>query len=380
MRTLSIVPAFLTMVLQSACTASAHNGVDLHRSGTYYSGRWMYQYRVTAPGTPAEHRFGRLYYDNRPLDRSPRDALLETPWGMMQYHGPDPGQGGRPSGNFGWLPLQATTPVQLAQNVGERAATSTPSAPPATNTVTRQRCVNHAQCSQACSNRCPENIYGCCVDGNLGQCDVARGECFCLRGTGFCAQCPACNGPDQYCDGFTHTCVTRTQFSSTQQDNSDDEQEDEQDAEDVHECCDNEHPPETHPNDEPAQSTSAATAPSGRPDGGTASGTGPVANAVQIRDILAHPDQYVGGPVVIRARWCGWGCHEITPHGQHPGITRSDRSVEDGTGAIYVVGAHVEFERGCRVEPFGSIPPRRRCRVTVRGIVRRHNGAVYIGR
>ena len=67
-------------------------------------------------------------------------------------------------------------------------------------------CTNHAQCSRACSANCPPNIYGCCVNGNLGQCDTTTGKCYCAYNASFCAGCPPCDYTKEYCDGYTKKC------------------------------------------------------------------------------------------------------------------------------------------------------------------------------
>lgn len=67
-------------------------------------------------------------------------------------------------------------------------------------------CTNHAQCSQACSANCPPYTYGCCVNGNLGQCDTRRNKCFCQYNSEFCTGCPPCDYTEEYCDGYTKTC------------------------------------------------------------------------------------------------------------------------------------------------------------------------------
>jgi hypothetical protein len=67
-------------------------------------------------------------------------------------------------------------------------------------------CTNHAQCSQACSVNCPPNVYGCCVNGNLGQCNSVTHKCYCAYNASFCVGCPPCDYTKEYCDGYTKTC------------------------------------------------------------------------------------------------------------------------------------------------------------------------------
>jgi hypothetical protein len=66
-------------------------------------------------------------------------------------------------------------------------------------------CTNHAQCAKACSNNCPSSGYGCCVDGDLGQCNTKINECYCLEETSYCSSCPDCES-DEYCDGDYNIC------------------------------------------------------------------------------------------------------------------------------------------------------------------------------
>jgi hypothetical protein len=49
-------------------------------------------------------------------------------------------------------------------------------------------CVNHAQCSQACSSLCPADVYGCCFGCMLGQCQ--GGQCKCVDATTYCSSSP----------------------------------------------------------------------------------------------------------------------------------------------------------------------------------------------
>ena len=70
-------------------------------------------------------------------------------------------------------------------------------------------CINHDECSQACSANCPPYIYGCCVNGNLGQCNSATHKCYCAYNANFCAGCPPCDYTKEYCDGFTKRCEPR---------------------------------------------------------------------------------------------------------------------------------------------------------------------------
>lgn len=88
------------------------------------------------------------------------------------------------------------------------------------NTVylyTPMQCTNHAQCSKACSKLCPSNVYGCCVNGNLGQCDTRTGQCFCSVNSSFCKSCPTCDYTYQYCDGFSKTCKRSYEIISTEE-------------------------------------------------------------------------------------------------------------------------------------------------------------------
>jgi hypothetical protein len=66
-------------------------------------------------------------------------------------------------------------------------------------------CTNHAQCAKACSNICPSGGYGCCVDGDLGQCNTKLNECYCSQETAYCSSCPDCDD-DQYCNRAYNVC------------------------------------------------------------------------------------------------------------------------------------------------------------------------------
>jgi hypothetical protein len=57
-----------------------------------------------------------------------------------------------------------------------------------TTSYTVQPCVNHDECSQACTSLCPVGVYGCCFGCMLGQCQ--SGSCVCVDGTSYCADYP----------------------------------------------------------------------------------------------------------------------------------------------------------------------------------------------
>jgi len=59
-------------------------------------------------------------------------------------------------------------------------------------------CTNHGQCSQACSDTCSLGEYGCCVDGDLGQCDVDSGYCYCAEDVALCTECREDDGGTNY--------------------------------------------------------------------------------------------------------------------------------------------------------------------------------------
>jgi hypothetical protein len=67
-------------------------------------------------------------------------------------------------------------------------------------------CASHYECSQACSISCPPYTYGCCVNGNIGQCNSRTNQCFCQYSSSFCSGCPPCDYTKEYCDGITKTC------------------------------------------------------------------------------------------------------------------------------------------------------------------------------
>jgi hypothetical protein len=75
-------------------------------------------------------------------------------------------------------------------------------------------CSNHAECSQACTNLCPENVYGCCDGCMLGQC--IAGTCQCVDATTYCSGTPNYQvGPGCGITTTTTTISTTTTSSST---------------------------------------------------------------------------------------------------------------------------------------------------------------------
>ncbi len=73
--------------------------------------------------------------------------------------------------------------------------------------------------------------------------------------------------------------------------------------------------------------------------------------AIPIRELLAHPDAYLGREVVVVAYYRGWDLFGEV--GAGPPLTRSDVAVADASGAIYIVPAGPEsFARMPSVLPF----------------------------
>jgi len=92
---------------QSGPTPSA-KAVDTKASGTYVSGPWAYDYRISAIGTRSERRAGILSYGGKVLDADfarPLDRI-RTPWGMMQFR--------RSQYDQGWLlKLTYDRPIEM---------------------------------------------------------------------------------------------------------------------------------------------------------------------------------------------------------------------------------------------------------------------------
>ncbi|MEM5878872.1 MAG: hypothetical protein QXU74_00035 [Candidatus Aenigmatarchaeota archaeon] len=51
-----------------------------------------------------------------------------------------------------------------------------------------QSCSNHADCSKACTDKCPALAYGCCYGCKLGQC--INGKCQCVDAVSYCSGTP----------------------------------------------------------------------------------------------------------------------------------------------------------------------------------------------
>ncbi len=79
--------------------AEAANALDLSKPGAYERPPWKCKFDIRAAGTRSESRFGELTYSGKPIAGAERLDRIRTPWGMMQYFGPD-----RPQfGPGGWL-------------------------------------------------------------------------------------------------------------------------------------------------------------------------------------------------------------------------------------------------------------------------------------
>jgi hypothetical protein len=89
-------------------------------------------------------------------------------------------------------------------------------------------------------------------------------------------------------------------------------------------------------------------------------------DAVNIRDLLESPDEYLDKEVVVSGQFQGWSGVDASPP-----LTRSDWVIKDDTGAIYVSGP---FPPGCNPPNRGMGMP-----VTVKGILKASpKGTLYI--
>jgi len=52
-----------------------------------------------------------------------------------------------------------------------------------------ERCIDHNDCSQACSTQCPYGVFGCCDGCMIGQC--VDGQCACQESQNYCGNTPA---------------------------------------------------------------------------------------------------------------------------------------------------------------------------------------------
>lgn len=85
---------------QSTPPASDAAGmIDLSKPGAYERPPWKYKYDIRAAGTRSESRFGALTYGGKPIGGAERLDRIRTPWGVMQYFGPEQPQ----FGAGGWL-------------------------------------------------------------------------------------------------------------------------------------------------------------------------------------------------------------------------------------------------------------------------------------
>ncbi|MDY7011124.1 MAG: protease inhibitor I42 family protein [Planctomycetota bacterium] len=78
--------------------------IDTRKDGTYTSGKWKYQYTISAVGTRSERRFSWLTYDGNQIAGVEMWDRIKTPWGMMRYY--------QMSYVRGWMPeLTGGTPI-----------------------------------------------------------------------------------------------------------------------------------------------------------------------------------------------------------------------------------------------------------------------------
>ncbi len=84
--------------------------VQLDKTRTYVWQQWKYDFRLSAPGTRSEGRWGRLYYAGKELPPAETNDYYETPWGKLYWVG-------MPEfiwGDHGWMPR----PNPLAERQG----------------------------------------------------------------------------------------------------------------------------------------------------------------------------------------------------------------------------------------------------------------------
>ena len=89
--------------------------IDVNRTATYTSGPWRYRFRISAPGTRSEGRFGELRHGGKPVPAAENVGdFYVTPWGKIYWVG-------MPAvrwGNHGWMPTApAKTGTQLPEPV-----------------------------------------------------------------------------------------------------------------------------------------------------------------------------------------------------------------------------------------------------------------------
>lgn len=88
------------------------------------------------------------------------------------------------------LPPCSTNTKSTGSTSDENQRVGTQSCSPVTgnmlSTTTTAGCINHAQCSQACTSDCPQSVYGCCSGCNIGHCNLQTGQCYCSSSAYYC--------------------------------------------------------------------------------------------------------------------------------------------------------------------------------------------------
>ena len=58
-------------------------------------------------------------------------------------------------------------------------------------------------------------------------------------------------------------------------------------------------------------------------------------NFISIKKLIEDCREFTGKSIVLKAKYLGWNCPQTC---KHPGLTRSDTCIEDGSGCIYLYG------------------------------------------
>jgi len=94
--------------------------IRLDRSHTYVWQQWKYEFKITAPGTRSEGRWGTLYFAGRQLPPAEINDYYETPWGKIYWVGtPDVRWG-----DHAWMPRPKPGSDRRPRRLAPPAATA----------------------------------------------------------------------------------------------------------------------------------------------------------------------------------------------------------------------------------------------------------------
>jgi len=85
----ALLASFAATGLHAAASASASKVVFPKKGETSVQGDWKLKISIRNKGTKSEGTSGELFYKDKPVKTSGINDAVETPWGVLYWHGED---------------------------------------------------------------------------------------------------------------------------------------------------------------------------------------------------------------------------------------------------------------------------------------------------